>query len=132
MRSTTETKRLQTDRDRAVRRRLRAGLLRLGDYLGWDRQKVVRFSEAAAGRPWRRCDRTALLQVLGAFAEVAARVRAGGQVSPMGDSTDHELARVHARVGAAAVSQAGLTGSENGWPIDRRVHAGGKPSVSSP
>ncbi len=96
----TETKRLQTDRDRAVRRRLRAGLLRLGDYLGWDRQKVVCFSEAAAGRPWRRCDRTALLQVLGAFAEVAARVRAAGQVSPIGGSADPELAGTDAGKGA--------------------------------
>ncbi len=100
MTSTTDRKRQQTDRDRAVRRRLRAGVLRLGGYLGWDRQKVVRFSEALAGRPWRRCDRTALLQVLGAFAEVAAHVRAAGQTSPIGDSTDHELAGVRARVGA--------------------------------
>ena len=43
-------------------------------------EKVVRFCEATSGRSWRRCDRTALLQVLGAFAEVADRVRAAGQV----------------------------------------------------
>jgi hypothetical protein len=100
MTSTPDRKRQQTDRDRAVRRRLRSGVLRLGGYLEWDRQKVVRFSEATAGRPWRRCDRTALLQVLGAFAEVAAQVRAAGQTSRIGDSTDHELAGVRARVGA--------------------------------
>ena len=109
MTSTTDRKRQQTDRDRAARRRLRAGVLRLGGYLGWDRQKVVRFSEATAGRPWRRCDRTALLQVLGAFAEVAAHVRAAGQTSPIGDSTDQELAGVGARVGARSES-----GSEPG------------------
>ena len=51
MTSTTETKRLQTDRDRAVRRRLRAGVLRLGGFLGWDRQKVVRFSEVTGVNP---------------------------------------------------------------------------------
>ncbi len=65
MTATGERSRLQSNRDRAVRRRLRAGVFRLGGYLGWDRQKVVRFSEATAGRPWRRCDRTGLLQVLG-------------------------------------------------------------------
>ena len=91
MRTTTGSSRLQTNRDRAVRRRMRAGLFRLGGYLGWDRQKVVRFCEAMSGRPWRRCDRTALLQVLGAFAEVAARVRAGGQKSPIGGPGDPEL-----------------------------------------
>ena len=96
----TETKWLQTNRDRAVRRRLRAGVLRLGGYLGWDRQKVVRFSEATSGRPWRRCDRTALLQVLGAFAEVAASVRAAGQVSPIGGSADPELTGIDAGTGA--------------------------------
>src|SRR5712691_9309800 len=99
MRTTTESSRQQTNRDRAVRRRLRAGVLRLGGYLGWDRQKVVRFSEATAGRPWRRCDRTALLQVLGAFAEVAARVREASHVTPIGDSTDPELAGVDAGKG---------------------------------
>jgi len=100
MTSTTDRKRQQTDRDRAVRRRLRAGVLRLGGYLGWDRQKVVRFSEATAGRPWRRCDRTALLQVLGAFAEVAAHVRAAGHMTPIGGSADPELAGVDAAIGA--------------------------------
>jgi hypothetical protein len=99
MTATTESSRLQTSRDRAVRRRLRAGLFRLGGYLGWDRQKVVRFCEATTGRPWRRCDRTALLRVLGAFAEVAARVRAGGQKSPIGGPGDPELAGVDAGIG---------------------------------
>ena len=99
MTSTTDRKRQQTDRDRAVRRRLRAGVLRLGGYLGWDRQKVVRFSEATAGRPWRRCDRTALLQVLGVFAEVAARVRAAGHTTPIGGSADPELAGLDAAIG---------------------------------
>ena len=100
MTRTTESKRLQTDRDRAIRRRLRAGVLRLGGYLGWDRQKVVRFSEATAGRPWRRCDRTALLQVLGAFAEVAANVRAATYMTSVGGSAEAELAGIDAGVGA--------------------------------
>ena len=99
MTATSESSRLQGNRDRAVRRRLRAGVLRLGGYLGWDRQKVVRFSEATAGRPWRRCDRTELLQVLGAFAEVAARVRAASHVSPVGSSTDSELGGIDAGTG---------------------------------
>ena len=100
MTATSESSRLQGNRDRAVRRRLRAGVLRLGGYLGWDRQKVVRFSEATAGRPWRRCDRTELLQVLGAFAEVAARVRAANRMSPVGGSAAPELAGVDAGTGA--------------------------------
>ncbi len=100
MTATSERSRLQSNRDRAVRRRLRAGVFRLGGYLGWDRQKVVRFSEATAGRPWRRCDRTELLQVLGAFAEVAAHVRAASQMTPIGGSADPELAGVDARTGA--------------------------------
>jgi len=101
MTSTTDRKRQQTDRDRAVRRRLRAGVLRLGGYLGWDRQKVVRFSEATAGRPWRRCDRTALLQVLGAFAEVAAHIRAASYMTSVGGSADPELAGIDAGIGAS-------------------------------
>jgi hypothetical protein len=92
MTATTDTKRLQIERNRAARRRLRAGVLRLGGYLGWDRQRVVGFCEATTGRPWRRCDRTALLQVLGAFAEVAACVRAAGHMTPIGGSADPELA----------------------------------------
>ena len=92
MRTTTGSSRLQTNKDRAVRRRMRAGLFRLGGYLGWDRQRVVGFCEATTGRPWRRCDRTALLQVLGAFAEVAACVRAAGHMTPIGGSADPELA----------------------------------------
>src|SRR5260221_8677074 len=100
MTATTDRKRQQTERDRAVGRRLRAGVLRLGEYLGWDRQKVVRFCEATAGRPWRRCDRTALLQVLGAFAEVAARVRAASYMTPVGGSADPELAGIDAAIGA--------------------------------
>jgi hypothetical protein len=84
----TETRRLQTDADRAARQRLRAGVLRLGTYLGWDRHGVIRFSEATAGRPWRRCGRTELLQVLGAFAEVAARVRVATGQEQAGGSAD--------------------------------------------
>ncbi len=80
--------RRQAESDRAVRRRLRAGVLRLGEYLGWDTRRVVRFSEAVVGRPWRRCGRAELLQVLGAFAEVAARVRTANQTSRVDGSTE--------------------------------------------
>jgi hypothetical protein len=69
--------------ERAQQRRLRAGVLRLGGYLGWDTQRVVRFSEATTGRSWRRCGRTELIQVLGAFAELAARVRAATRTRPV-------------------------------------------------
>lgn len=67
--------------ERAARQRLRAGIVRLGGDLGWDAPMVVRFSEAAAGRPWRQCGRPELLRVLGAFAGLAARMRAQCQES---------------------------------------------------
>ena len=57
-------------------RHLRAGVLRLGGYLGWDSKRVVRFSETVAGRRWRRCGRGELAQVVLTFGEVAKRVRA--------------------------------------------------------
>jgi hypothetical protein len=57
-------------------RRLRAGVLRLGGYLGWDSKRVVRFSETVTGRRWRRCGRGELEQVVQTFGEVAKRVRA--------------------------------------------------------
>ena len=52
-------------------------------------------STLAAVRPDR-----ALLQVLGAFAEVAARVRAAGHLTPIGGSADPELAGVDRGIGA--------------------------------
>jgi len=57
-------------------RRLRAGVLRLGGYLGWDAKRVVQFSETVTGRRWRRCGRAELEQVVLTFGEVAKRVRA--------------------------------------------------------
>ena len=88
MRVAIERNGRRADRDRAIRRRLRAGVLRLGGYLGWDRRRVVRFSEAVVGLPWRRCGRAELLQVLGAFAEVAARVRTANQTSGVDGSAE--------------------------------------------
>ena len=56
-------------------RRLRAGVLRLGEYIGWDAPAVERFSEAITGRPWRQCETRDFLRVIGAFAEAARRLR---------------------------------------------------------
>ncbi len=65
--------------ERRVRRELRAGLLRLGGHLGWDTQRVVRFSEAVTRRSWRRCGRGDLERVVAVFAELASRMRATSQ-----------------------------------------------------
>lgn len=62
--------------ERRARRELRAGLLRLGGHLGWDAQRVIRFSEAVTGQRWRRCGRADLEQVVATFAELGRRVRA--------------------------------------------------------
>jgi hypothetical protein len=58
-------------------RQLRAALLRLGGYLGWDERAVVRFTEGITGRPWSRCGAAEVLQVGRAFLDVAVAVRAG-------------------------------------------------------
>jgi len=84
---TLESTRQRRSAERAARRRLRAGVLRPGSFLGWDAQRAVRFSEAVAGRPWRRCGRTELVQVLGAFAELAAHMRTSSGACPADDSS---------------------------------------------
>jgi hypothetical protein len=58
------------------RGQLRAGLVRLGGYIGWDAPTVARFSQTMTGRPWRHCGINELEQVLAVFAEASARVRA--------------------------------------------------------
>jgi len=83
---TLESTRQRSSTERAARRRLRAGVLRLGSFLGWDARQAVRFTEAVAGRPWRHCGRTELVQVLGAFAELAAHMRASSGACPADDS----------------------------------------------
>ncbi len=62
--------------ERVEVRRLRAGVFRLGGFLGWDAKRVVQFSETVTGRRWRRCGRAELEQVVLTFGEVAKRVRA--------------------------------------------------------
>src|SRR5713226_500003 len=56
-------------------RRLRAGVFRLGGYLGFDTQTVVRFSEAISGQRWRRCRRADLEQVAADSTQIAGRMR---------------------------------------------------------
>ncbi len=56
-------------------RRLRSGVFRLGGYLGFDTQTVVRFSEAISGQRWRRCRRADLEQVAADCAQIAGRMR---------------------------------------------------------
>ena len=55
-------------------RRLRAGVFRLGGYLGLDTRAVVRFGEAISGQRWRQCRRDDLERVLTDFAQLADRV----------------------------------------------------------
>ena len=55
-------------------RRLRAGVFRLGGYLGLDTRAVVRFGEAVSGQRWRQCRRDDLERVLADFAQLADRV----------------------------------------------------------
>ncbi len=54
-------------------RRLRAGVFRLGSYLGLDTRAVVRFSEVISGQRWRRCCRADLELVVTDFALIAGR-----------------------------------------------------------
>jgi hypothetical protein len=65
--------------ERVQVRRLRAGVFRLGGFLGWDAKRVVQFSETVTGRRWRRCGRAELEQVVLTFGEVAKRVRAAAR-----------------------------------------------------
>ena len=46
------------------RARLRAAVLNLGGFLGWQTHEVISFSEALTGRPWQRCDCADLEAVL--------------------------------------------------------------------
>ena len=55
-------------------RRLRAGVFRLGGYLGLDTRAVVRFGEAISGQRWRQCRRDDLERVLADFAQLVDRV----------------------------------------------------------
>jgi hypothetical protein len=75
----SELRRQSDLRQQVEVRRLRAGLFRLGGYLGWDAKRVVQFSETVTGRRWRRCGRAELEQVVLTFGEVAKRVRAAAK-----------------------------------------------------
>ena len=43
----------QSSNDERVR--LRAAVLRLGGFLGWQPREVIAFAEAVTNQPWRRC-----------------------------------------------------------------------------
>jgi hypothetical protein len=60
--------------DQVEVRRLRAGVFRLGGYLGLDTRAVVRFSETISGKRWKRCSPADLERVAADFAQVARRV----------------------------------------------------------
>jgi hypothetical protein len=55
---------------------LRAGVLDLGTRLGWDQPRVEAFARAVTGRPWQRCGRAELQNMLLAYAALVRRVRA--------------------------------------------------------
>ena len=81
---------------RSDRRRLRAGVFRLGGLLGLDTRAVVRFSEVISGRRWRRCGSGDLEQVATDFVALAIwsspqlvdqRVDSGRSVRPSAGAT---------------------------------------------
>lgn len=57
------------------RARLRVTILRLGGLLGWGPRDVIGFSEALAGRPWRRCGRPELEAVRDEYLVLVRAVR---------------------------------------------------------
>src|SRR5713101_2953103 len=63
--------------ERAHRQQLREALVEVGRHLGWDRQTVIRLSEAITGRPWRRCSTSHVLRVARVLLEVATALRSG-------------------------------------------------------
>jgi hypothetical protein len=63
---------------RAELRRLRAGVFRLGSFVGLDTRAVLRFSEVISGRRWRRCGSADLEEVVADLARLANRTGAGG------------------------------------------------------
>ena len=72
----TETVQRRAAPGRAELRRLRAGVFRLGAFVGLDTRAVVRFSEVISGRRWRRCSCADLELVAGDFARLANRLEA--------------------------------------------------------
>ena len=64
--------------ERAHRQQLREALVEVGRHLGWDRETVIRLSEAITGRPWRRCSTSHVLRVARVLLEVAIALRSGG------------------------------------------------------
>jgi len=62
--------------ERARRRRLRAGVLRLGSMLGLDRRQVIRLAEVVTGRTWRECQCVEFEQVVAEYRAIVVRVMA--------------------------------------------------------
>lgn len=83
--------------ERENERQLRAALLRLGGYLGWDERAVIRFCEAITGRSWSRCGAAEVLQVGRALLDVAVAIRAGNgtdvAATPGRTTDDHSTVR---------------------------------------
>jgi hypothetical protein len=70
----TETVQRRAAPGRAELHRLRAGVFRLGGFVGLDTRSVLRFSEVISGRRWRRCGSADLEQVVADFAQLANRL----------------------------------------------------------
>ena len=62
--------------DRARCAALRDGLLRYGRLLGWGARTVIVFTERLARRPWKRCGRAELADVLAQLRAVAGAFEA--------------------------------------------------------
>jgi len=63
--------------ERTHRQQLRKALVEVGRHLGWDRETVIRLSEAITGLPWRRCSTSHVLRVARVLLEVATALRCG-------------------------------------------------------
>lgn len=69
-------RRATTTHGRGVDARLRSSVLRLGETLGWQHQEVRAFTEALTARPWQRCGRAELEQVLREYGDIALAIAA--------------------------------------------------------
>ncbi len=56
--------------------RLRHSVLRLGETLGWQHHEIRAFTEALTNRPWQRCRRAELEQVLREYGDLAQTIAA--------------------------------------------------------
>ena len=61
---------------RSTDARLRSHVLRLGETLGWPHADIRAFTEALTTRPWQRCRRAELEQVLREYGDIALAIAA--------------------------------------------------------